>query len=107
MHVKADSRERSHADPPAVGMWFYIMLCFLLTQTRVFAKSLAAPAACIQAAVTVQRFRGLWAKRWTQGSLNGEDWFQLRGGGWRYPLQTLGGVCLFEESYKAIDNVFL
>lgn len=78
---------------------------FFLTQpslVRFFAKASASPAGCIQAAVTVQRFRGLWAKGWTQGSLKEEDWFQLGGGGRgcillnplcsSFTLQTLGGT---------------
>lgn len=40
-------------------------------RVRIFAQTLACPAGCIQAAVTLQTFRGLWAKRCTQGLLKG------------------------------------
>lgn len=65
-----------------------------------FAKAWASPAGCIQAAVTLQRFRGLWPKRWTQGSLMVPTGGRRRSGGGFllnplcscFTLQTLGGT---------------
>lgn len=123
MHVQMAKPPRTLTQQVALRLACRSSSCvqsFFLTQLSLvwfFAKASASPAGSIQASVTLQRFRGLWAKRWTQGSLREEDWFQLGGGGREgillNPLcssfQTLGG--LPERSpwndKAAPNNVFL